>query len=115
MTVFLRICFICLLSSALVACATTSPHSRKTTMTPGDMSMLMQGKRDFEAGYYRQALHELLPLAADGNAEAEYAVGYMYYYGAGVAQDTDAGYFWISRAADQGFVPAKEALRIIKG
>ncbi|TAK75199.1 MAG: sel1 repeat family protein [Gammaproteobacteria bacterium] len=83
-------------------------------MYTADMSVLQQGKRDFKAGYYRRAMRELLPLACDGYAEAQYAVGYMYYYGNGVTQDTEVGYFWIKRAADQGFVPAEKALEIVK-
>ena len=79
-----------------------------------EASYLAQGKRFFQAGYYRQALNELLPLAADGNAEAQYAVGYMYYYGYGVAQDTDVGYFWICRSARQGYRPAQEAIRLME-
>ena len=76
-------------------------------------SELQQGKRYFEAGYYKSAMHDLLPLATNGNAEAQYAVGYMYYYGYGVSQDTDVGHFWIKRAADQNFKPAIQALAMI--
>jgi TPR repeat protein len=90
----------CLLSLALAACATN----------PATQSELAQGKRYFDQGYYKRSMQTLLPLACDGNAEAEYAVGYMYYYGYGVAQDTDVGYFWINRSAQKGFAPAKEAI-----
>lgn|SRR3990167_9142730 len=74
---------------------------------------LQQGKNDFTAGLYKGAMRNLLPLACDGNKEAQYAVGYMYYYGYGVAQDTDVGYFWISRSAKQGYKPAIEAVKTI--
>lgn len=104
----LRIVVISLLSLSIIGCATSSKN-----LTPKMMSELQQGKRFFEEGYYKRAMHELLPLACDGVAEAQYAVGYMYYYGQGVAQDTDVGYFWIKRSADKGFVPAKKALDII--
>jgi TPR repeat protein len=77
-------------------------------------SELAQGERDFTQGYYKKAMHRLLPLACDGNAQAQYAVGYMYYYGLGVAQDTDVGYFWISRSAQKHFLPAQEALNTIQ-
>lgn len=91
---------------ALSGCAVTS--------SPRVTSELEQGKRDFDGGYYQRAMRLLLPLACDGNAEAAYAVGYMYYYGYGVAQDTFVGTFWIIRSANQGFVPAKLALRSIQ-
>ena len=76
-------------------------------------SELQQCKRSFETGYYKSAMHDLLPLATNGVAEAQYAVGYMYYYGYGVAQDTDVGYFWIKRATEQHYEPAQKALEMI--
>ncbi len=103
----IRFFLISLLSLSLIACATI-----KTT--PFYVSSeLQQGKRDFKEGYYKRAMHELLPLACDGNPEAQYAVGYMYYYGLGVAQDTDAGYFWIKRAANHHYALAAKALQMI--
>ena|SRR3990167_4512334 len=105
MVAFTRILLISLLSLFVIACATTSPRVS---------SELAYGKRLFEQGYYRRAMHDLLPLACDGNAEAQYAVGYMYYYGLGVAQDTDVGTFWIERSASKGYRPAKQALYMIE-
>lgn len=99
--VFLFICCAFLMT----ACG---PHSPKA------QSELAQGKRYFDSGYYKRAMSQLLPLATDGNAEAQYAVGYMYYYGLGVPQDTDSGFFWIKRSADQHFVPAADALMMIE-
>jgi TPR repeat protein len=98
---------IVLLSCSLVSCVTNPP--------PHEISRLQQGKRDFDQGYYRRALQELLPLACGchPNAQAEYGVGYMYYYGLGVAQDTDIGYFWIRCSAGHGFPPAILALHMI--
>src|SRR6187431_3039731 len=104
-----KIIALCALTLTLVACQsakiTTSPPPPKN-LTTAQLSYLAQGKRYFEDGYYKKAMKELLPLACDGNAEAQYAVGYMYYYGYGVKQDTDIGFFWIKRSADQGFEPA---------
>ena len=75
---------------------------------------LQEGKRDFNTGYYKSAMRNLLPLASDGNRDAQYAVGYMYYYGYGVAQDTDVAYFWVKRSADQHYEPAIKALALMK-
>jgi TPR repeat protein len=108
---FLNYLLLCLFSLCLSACATT--HPTPTPRSPRVMSELQQGKRYFEDGYYKSALKYLLPLAAECEPEAEYAVGYMYYYGYGVAQDTDVGYFWIKRSADQHFAPAEKALTLI--
>jgi TPR repeat protein len=99
----LKIILIILFSMGLVACAAT-------TRQPSE---LQQGKRYFEKGYYKRTLRQLLPLACDGNAEAQYAIGYLYYYGYGVTQDTETGVFWINRAAKQHYIPAIKALDIM--
>lgn len=87
----------------LVSCVTSPKMSQE----------LEQGKMNFIAGNYKQAFHELLPIAAKGSAQAEYAVGYMYYYGYGVSQDNDSGIFWMQKAAAQNFEPAVKALEMI--
>lgn len=108
---------IALFCLSLLGCATTTPMPQQNyvckKLTPIQTRSYLEGKRYFRTGYYKRAMHELLPLACDGNAEAQYAVGYMYYYGYGVAQDTDTGYFWIRRSADQGYQPAIQALPLI--
>jgi TPR repeat protein len=104
----LKLFLIILLSLSLIACASSSKP-----MYLAKIADLEQGKRYFVEGYYKRAMHELLPLACDGAPEAQYAVGYMYYYGYGVSQDTDVGYFWIKRSADQHYAPAMAALGII--
>lgn len=101
----------------LLGCVTTTlkspPQFVCKKLTPAQSRSYVEGKRYFEKGFYKRAMHELLPLACDGNAEAQYAVGYMYYYGYGVAQDTDTGCFWIHRSAEQGYKPAIKALPLI--
>ncbi len=108
----LRAVCMVMLSLTLMACAGTS-HLTTPRPTTGDVSELQQGKRYFNEGYYKRAMHKLLPLACDGSREAQYAVGYMYYYGYGVAQDSDVGHFWIQRSADAQYLPAIKALEII--
>jgi TPR repeat protein len=100
----MRMLIVCFLSLTLLACAT--PSSR-------EISELQQGKRLFNDGYYKRAMHELLPIACDGNPDAQYGVGYMYYYGLGVVQDTEVGSFWIQRSAKQRYVPAIKALEMM--
>jgi septal ring-binding cell division protein DamX len=75
---------------------------------------LQSGKVSFEDGNFKSAFHKLLPLASEGNAAAEYAVGYMYYYGYGTTQDTESGLFWMNKAAEQKYEQAEKALAIIK-
>lgn len=74
---------------------------------------LKSGEYYFEKGYYKRAMQELMPPANQGNPRAQYAIGYMYYYGYGVTQNTDAGYFWIEKAARAEDPNAMEAVQLI--
>lgn len=72
---------------------------------------VLRGKNNFESGYYREAYQQLLPPAVEGNMEAQYAIGYMYFNGYGVTRDTETGTFWIKKSADQHYAPAVQALK----
>jgi len=71
------------------------------------------GKINFSDGHYKQAFRQLLPVAVYGRPEAQYAVGYMYYYGYGPTRDSESGIFWMTKAAEKGYVPAIRALEMI--
>lgn len=75
---------------------------------------LQAGKSSFQSGYYKDAFRELLPLAVKGNPDAQYAVGYMYYYGYGVSEDSESGMFWMTKSAEQHYPPAIKALHLIQ-
>ncbi|MES2218074.1 MAG: hypothetical protein V4501_06660 [Pseudomonadota bacterium] len=97
-----RLMILILLSLFLPSCASQRDDYR-----------LDVGKRRFAEGNYKEAFHQLLPLAMQGVTKAEYAVGYMYYYGYGVPADTESGMVWMDRAASQGSMPAQRALELI--
>ena len=88
-----------LLSTALLLSACTH-----------DMQQLQAGQANFQSGNYHQAFLLLKPLAQKGNADAQYAVGYMYYYGKGVTQDPYLARKWMRKAAAQGQPLAIQAL-----
>lgn len=124
LTLLPKIAAIGLLTLALNACVNQA-YTYKPTTSPNlgnnaylvrevERSKLYAAKRAFDAGYYKRAKCLLLPLACDGNPEAQYALGYLYYYGYGVAQDTDVGYFWIKRSEEQHFPLAIKALSLIE-
>lgn len=114
-----RMTIIVLTAMFITGCAATkksdmnTPPTQSKILSPATRSELEQGKRLFKDGYYKRAMQQLLPLAAEGNMEAQYAVGYMYYYGFGTTQDTESGAFWIQRSANQGFQPAAQALIVM--
>jgi TPR repeat protein len=70
-------------------------------------------KRDYIEQDYARAFNALLRPAAHDNAEAQYALGYMYYYGLGIAKDQDIGRIWIKKSADHNYLPALQAMVVI--
>jgi len=68
----------------------------------------------YTAEQYKQAYQISAKLAKKNNVEAQYLLGYLYYYGQGVALDVKQGIKWISVSADSGYRPAIEALVLIK-
>jgi septal ring-binding cell division protein DamX len=57
-------------------------------------------KLNFDSGNYPLAFQEVKAPAEDGDPNAQYALGYMYYYGKGTQQDITLGKYWIQKAAD---------------
>ena len=75
---------------------------------------LREGIRSFQIQNYRQAFVRLLPEAEKGQADAQYAVGYMYYYGQGVIEDRKKAWYWIGMAARAAQPDAVEAMVILQ-
>ncbi len=57
--------------------------------------------------------HVILKAAQGGDKNAQYAIGYMYYYGKGVEQDIARGESWIKKAALNGQVQALQAVQLL--
>lgn len=93
------IVFICLFG-LLSGCATSSMN-------------LKQGISSFQVQDYRQAFIRLMPEAKKGQPDAQYAIGYMYYYGRGVVEDRKVAWKWITLAAKAGQVDAQAAVKIL--
>lgn len=75
---------------------------------------LQEGIKSFQIQDYRQAFIRLRPAAEKGAPEAQYAVGYMYYYGQGVIEDRRKAWYWITTAAHNGNEDAKNAMKILQ-
>jgi hypothetical protein len=63
---------------------------------------------------YEKALPLYAQLADAGNAEAQFRLGEMYWYGDGTQPDLKMATAWMQKAAAQGHAGAKESLAIIK-
>lgn len=74
---------------------------------------LRDGIQSFQVQNYRQAFIRLKPEAEKGCADAQYAVGYMYYYGQGVVENRERACYWIHRAANAGQKDAIQALKAL--
>lgn len=77
-------------------------------------SRLADAKHSYDVQNYRQSYLRLKPLASSGQPEAQYALGYLYYYGLGVTEDRAIGRRWIEKAAAAGSQPAKKALEMME-
>ena len=75
---------------------------------------LREGIKSFQVQDYRQAFIRLKPEAQKGTPEAQYAVGFMYYYGQGIIEDRRKAWYWITEAAKNGNQDAKAAMVVLK-
>ena len=72
--------------------------------------LLDDARSAHQRGDYATELRLLRPLAEQGNAEAQDALGYMYSAGHGVPQDYVKAVKWYRRAAEQGFGDAQDSV-----
>ena len=68
----------------------------------GGQTQFDEGRAAYDRGDYAAALRLWTPLAQQGHAKAQEAIGTMYYEGRGVARDYGAAFRWFRGAADQG-------------
>lgn len=69
-----------------------------------------KGMKQFKPADAVEAVRQLKPLAEQGNAEAQFNLGSLYYQGVGVTQDYPQAIQWMYKAAEQGYVPAQVTL-----
>lgn len=70
-------------------------------------------KRNAFLSKYDCSLPRVKTAAQAGDPDAQYALGYMYYYGIGTASNPSAARLWIDRAAAQGQPLAKRAQKLL--
>lgn len=62
---------------------------------------------------YGCSVDKIQEAAENGDPDAQYGLGYMYYYGIDTVRDKDTAQLWIKRAADQGQPLAQKALSLM--
>lgn len=97
---------LCLLATlSLAACTSTMPHD-VVIATPS----LAQAKKAFKQGDYATARQALTLRAIAGDASAQYALAYMYYYGQAGVKNLNLARGWMEIAARSGNKKALMAL-----
>ncbi|MCU7940279.1 MAG: SEL1-like repeat protein [gamma proteobacterium symbiont of Bathyaustriella thionipta] len=92
-----------------------SKTNAEQEIEPGSDAYYLNIAKDlYAAQQYKQVYKITTALAEKNNVEAQYLLGYLYYYGQGVPVDIKQGEKWITRAADSDYRPAIEALVLIK-
>ena len=69
----------------------------------------------YERGDYSTAFDLYEKLANQGNAKAQFNLGYMYDIGQGLPQDYKQAVHWYTKAAEQGYAKAQHNLGILYG
>jgi TPR repeat protein len=91
--------------SILTGCASTpDPAVDEIAVT------LEEAHKAYKAKEYKKVFQLLFPIAAAGNAKAQYALGYLFYHGLGVEKSEGQAMHWVQLAAAQG---NKKALRAL--
>ena len=80
------------------------------TLQDGEVAF-KTGEKYYEQDNYAEAVKWYRKAAEQGHAEAQYALGYSYQYGHGVAQDDEEAATWYRKAAEQGHEAARQELQ----
>lgn len=99
---YLRTIFLVLFTIALV------------TGCSGAKRQLAKGHKAYNQQDYHASAKSLQKSAKAGNPDAQYALGYLYFYGKGVDHDPQLARYWISKAASHGHPQATRALYLIQ-
>lgn len=69
-----------------------------------------EGLAAYQARNYARAVKEFMPLANQGNRDAQHLLGLMYYTGQGIPQNYKQALAWFQKAAAQGIADAQYVL-----
>ena len=88
---------------AALLCSTLIPPSAARAGSP----MFEEGRLAYSQGDINAALVLWRPLAEQGDADAQFALGTLYYAGLAVPVDYTESSYWFHRAAEQGYAAAQ--------
>jgi DamX protein len=90
----------------LVGCTEIKDAFRKTSQAQQSPSCVS----NIYLKSYGCSLAKIQKSADSGDADAQYALGYMYFYGIGTAPNLSKARYWIQKSASQGQMLAEKAL-----
>jgi len=70
-------------------------------------------KANFDRHNYSAAFVQLQEPAKAGNKHAQYALGYLYFYGLGTSKNISKAKYWFQKASAQGLISAQKALKMM--
>jgi TPR repeat protein len=98
------------INKLLVTLAFSMLFSSGVAVASGDLD---KGVNAYESGDFKTALAEWTPLAEQGDADAQYNLGYMYAVGEGVLENYRTSAKWFTLAAEQGLADAQVRLALM--
>jgi hypothetical protein len=101
-----------LILSLFTAVLITTGCSSTPTFS-NDSEQLIAAKEAFLKHQYVLAASLLEPLSIKGNDQAQYTLGYLYYYGLGVTQNSELAKKWIISSASKGNEMALKSLDLV--
>ncbi|HHH49344.1 MAG TPA: sel1 repeat family protein [Gammaproteobacteria bacterium] len=93
--------------------APVGPAARTASPQEVSAAMFERAKLLYLSKDYAGAADLMRVLARRGHLEAQYVLGYMYYYGLGVPRNEKEAIRWITTAAARGHPKAMQALRVL--
>jgi TPR repeat protein len=103
-------CFALFMVGAMILISACSAAPSASSQNSPLQTQLNAGRDAYRQQNYDAAFQTLLPLAQKDYPAAEYAVGYMYFYGQGITADIDMAQFWMRKAVQAGYPQAAQAL-----
>ncbi len=99
----------------LPACTTVpvEPKTEKLSREEVSAALFERAKRLYLSKDYAGSVGLMRTLAGRGHLQAQYVLGYMYYYGLGVPRNEKKAIRWITTAAVRGHAKAREALALL--
>jgi TPR repeat protein len=80
---------------------------------PAAAGPIEDARTAYVRGDFTTAIRIIRPLAEQGDAIAQYNLGYMYAHGQGVAENDTEAIKWLYKAAEQGYAAAYYSLGVM--